>query len=249
MPCARSMNRWSGALMAAEGAYASGVVVAAGRGERFGQSGKVLAPLLGRPALAWSLDALEASQAVDDVVVVAGEHTRADIEALIADGTWPKVHKVALGGARRQDSVLAGLRATQERLVVLIHDAARPLASPAQFDACAAAARGTGAAIIARPVPDTLKRVREGVIEATVPREGLWAAQTPQGFRRDLVLGAFASPLGRSGEFTDEASLLEALGHPARVIRSEGLNLKITVPEDVPLVEALLRARLTGNCP
>lgn len=232
--------------MAADEAYASAVVVAAGKGERFGQAGKVLAPLLDRPALAWTLDALEVSRAAGDVVVVAGEHTRGGIEALLATGSWPKVRTVVLGGARRQDSVLAGLTATAAREVVLIHDAARPLATSAQFDACAAAARESGAAIIARPVPDTLKRVRGDLIEATVPREGLWAAQTPQGFRRDLVLDAFATVLGRSGEFTDEASLLEALGQPVRVIRSEGLNLKITLPEDVPVVEALLRARLAG---
>jgi 2-C-methyl-D-erythritol 4-phosphate cytidylyltransferase len=235
--------------MASNGAFASAVVVAAGKGERFGQAGKVLVPLLGRPALAWTLDALAESQAVDEVVVVAGEHTRAEIETLIARGPWLKPHRLVTGGVRRQDSVLAGVRATAHHAVVLIHDAARPLATAHQFDACAAAARDSGAAIIARPVPDTLKRVRDGVIEATVSRENLWAAQTPQGFRRDLVLNAFTSDVGRSGEFTDEAALLEALGHSVQVIRSEGLNLKITLPEDVPVAEALLRARSAGIHP
>lgn len=229
--------------------FASAVVVAAGKGERFGQAGKVLVPLLGRPALAWTLDALDQGETVDEVVIVAGEHTRNAIAALVANGPWPKVRTIVAGGDRRQDSVLAGLRATARRAVVLIHDAARPLATAAQFDACARLARETGAAIVARPVPDTLKLVHGDLIEATVPREGLWAAQTPQGFSRELVLAAFASPAGQVGDFTDEASLLEALGHPVRVIRSEGLNLKITLPEDVPVAEALLRARLVGIHP
>lgn len=230
--------------MSAEGGFASAVVVAAGKGERFGATAKILVPLLGRPMLAWTLDALDASQAVDDIVVVAGEHTLAPIDTLLAGGGWTRAHTVVLGGARRQDSVLAGLRATAEREIVLIHDAARPLATAAQFDACAAAARETGAAIVARPMLDTLKRVRDEEIDATIPRDNLWAAQTPQGFRRRLLLDAFANETGHMGEFTDEASLLEAHGHTVRVLRGEGLNLKITLPEDVPVAEALLRARL-----
>lgn len=225
--------------------FASAVVVAAGKGERFGATDKVLLPLAGQPVLAWTLEALEASDTVADVVVVAGEHTRSAICGLVDRGNWPKVRNIITGGTRRQDSVLAGLRATSEREIVLIHDAARPLVTAAQFDACAIATRETGGAIIARPVPDTLKRVGDGgQIEATVSRDHLWAAQTPQGFHRQLLLDAFASPAAQSGSFTDEASLLEALGHPVRVVRSGGLNLKLTLPEDLPVVEALLRARL-----
>jgi 2-C-methyl-D-erythritol 4-phosphate cytidylyltransferase len=225
--------------------FASAVVVAAGKGERFGATDKVLRPLAGQPVLAWTLEALEASETVADVVVVAGEHTLSAIRALIDRGNWTKARTVVTGGARRQDSVLAGLRATAEREVVLIHDAARPLATAEQFDACALAARGAGGAIIARPVSDTLKRVGDdGEIETTVPRDHLWAAQTPQGFRRQLLLDAFDSPLGQSGSFTDEASLFEALGRTVRVVRSGGLNLKLTLPEDLPVVEALLLARL-----
>lgn len=231
-------------MMASDHAFASAVVVAAGKGERFGATDKVLLPLLGRPVLAWTLAALEECQVVAEVIVVAGDHTRGRIEDLVAVGSCPKVRHIVPGGARRQDSVLAGLRATGDREVVLIHDSARPLATAAQFHACAAAARESGAAIIARPVPDTLKRVCDGRIEATIPRDNLWAAQTPQGFRRQVILDAYDSAVGRSGEFTDEASLLEARGAPVRVVQSEGLNLKITLPEDLPVVEALLRARL-----
>jgi len=219
---------------------ATAVVVAAGRGQRLGAPAKVLLPLAGRPMLAHSLDALERSATVREVVLVVGTHTRAAVEALLAGGPWTLPVVVVEGGERRQDSVAAGLAAVPGAAeVVLVHDAARPLAPPALFDRCAVAAAETGAAIAAIPVADTLKRVEAGRVAATVDRDGLWAAQTPQGFRREFL----AAVVDRCGgeAVTDEAGLCQALGIPVAVVPASPTNLKVTRPEDVSLAESLRR--------
>jgi len=224
---------------------AAAVVVAAGRGERFGLAGKALVPLAGKPMLAWTLDALEAAATVREVVVVAGAHTRTEITALLEVGGWAKRAVVVDGGPRRQDSVAAGLHVTSTDVdVVLVHDAARPLVTAAQFDVCAAQAAERGAAILAAPVSDTLKRVAGGVIAGTVSREGLWAAQTPQGFLRTALLEALDSVGDET--VTDEAALFESLGRPVAIVPSDGANLKVTFPGDIALAEALLLHRVSG---
>jgi 2-C-methyl-D-erythritol 4-phosphate cytidylyltransferase len=219
----------------------SAIVVAAGRGERFGAADKILRPLAGRPLLLHVLEAIDAASTVQDVILVVGEHTRPAIERLLADGERRKPIRVVIGGARRQDSVELGLRATApDTGIVAIHDAGRPLVTAALFDRCVAAALERGAAIAAVPVTDTIKRVAAGLVLETVPRDDLWAAQTPQVFRRSLLLDAFARPLARTATFTDEAGLCEALGLPVAIVLGERLNLKVTQPEDLAIAEALL---------
>ena len=231
----------------AESGIAAAVIVAAGLGERFGLPAKVLVSLGGRPMLAWSLDAAHAARSVRDVIVVAGPHTRAAVEALLAGGTWPKVVAVVEGGARRQDSVAAGVAAVDPALpIVAVHDAARPLVTAAHFDAGTRAALATGAAIAAVPVADTLKRVEGDRVVGTVPRDGLWAAQTPQTFRRGVLLDALASAAATGLAVTDEAALCEALGIAVAVVAGDPTNLKVTLPPDLALAEALLAARLAA---
>ncbi len=221
--------------------FATAVIVGAGRGVRFGAADKALAPLRGRPVLAYSLDAAESATAIDAIVVVAGDHILDAVTDLTASGRWSKVVATVTGGERRQDSVAAGLAALPSATeLVAVHDAARPLAPPSLFDACIAAACSHGAAIAASPIADTLKRVEEGVIVQTVPRESLWAAQTPQAFRLDVLRRAFAEASERGLEVTDEAALLEALGLVVTVVPSSLANLKITRPEDLAIAEALL---------
>ena len=223
---------------------AAAVIVGAGRGARFGAADKIIASLAGRPVLAYSLDAVQSAATIEAIVVVAGEHTQEIVVELTASGKWPKVVATVTGGDRRQDSVAAGLAAVPAGIdLVAVHDAARPLAPPALFDACLAAARHSGAAIAAIPVADTLKRVAGGRIVATVSRESLWAAQTPQAFRLDLLRRAFTEANERRLDVTDEASLLEALGIPVSVVPGSLANLKITRPEDLAFAEALVAAR------
>jgi 2-C-methyl-D-erythritol 4-phosphate cytidylyltransferase/2-C-methyl-D-erythritol 2,4-cyclodiphosphate synthase len=218
------------------------VVVAAGRGERLGVPEKILLPLAGRPMLAWSLAALERSDAIGAVVVVAGPHTMEAVEQLVRDEGFAKVRAIAVGGARRQDSVAAGLAALPvDTEIVVIHDGARPLAGPDLFARVARAAAETGAAIAAVPVADTLKRVEHDIIRETVERAGLWAAQTPQAFRWATLRRAMAAHPDET--VTDEARLCEAAGISVSIVPSSAANLKVTHPEDIAVAEALLRAR------
>ncbi len=219
---------------------AAAVVVAAGRGERLGVPDKVLLPLNGRPMLAHVLDALEGATRVDAVVLVVGEHTRPGVAALVAANRWTKVLTTVTGGERRQDSVAVGLAAVPvETDIVVVHDGARPLAPPALFDRCVEVAAEVGAAIAAIPMADTVKRVVGGRVAATVDRDGLWAAQTPQAFRRSLLMAAVAAC---DDQVTDEAGFCESAGVPVAIVPGLATNLKVTRPDDIPVAEALLRA-------
>jgi 2-C-methyl-D-erythritol 4-phosphate cytidylyltransferase len=161
-------------MQSAPEASAAAIIVAAGRGTRLGDAGKILRPLGDRPLLNFSIDAAEAASSVSDIIIVAGPHTIAQINRIVAESNWAKVRHVALGGDRRQDSVEAGLRLVRSHIaVVAVHDAARPFATPGLFDACVAAAFQQGAAIAAMPVADTLKRVSAGVVTETLPRDDL----------------------------------------------------------------------------
>ncbi len=221
------------------------VVVAAGASARMGGIDKLFAPVGGRPVLAWTLAALADPALIRRIVVVAA----ADRVPEVAAAAWlpATVSAVVAGGARRQDSVAAGVAALGGGApddVILVHDGARPLVSRALVARVAAAAAARGAAIPVVPVTETIKRVVDGQVEATVDRSALVAAQTPQGIRRDVLAGAWAlEPPDGPATWTDEAALLEACRIPVHVVRGEPMNLKVTLPDDLVRVEAALAAR------
>ncbi len=221
------------------------VVVAAGASTRMGGLDKLRAPVGGRPVLAWTLAAVAAAPVVRRVVVV----TAPDRVAEVAGAAWlpASVEHVVAGGARRQDSVAAGILALGDGSpddVILVHDGARPLVSAALMEQVAAAAAAHGAAIPVVPVAETLKRIEGGRVAATVDRVALAAAQTPQGIRRDVLARAWAEhPPGGPATWTDEASLLETCRIPVHAVPGESTNLKVTLPDDLARVEAALVAR------
>lgn len=225
------------------------VIVAAGRGERMGLPEKVLLPIAGVPVLVHSLRAALASPAVAAVVIVAGQHTQGPIEALIADEIADKPVRVVGGGARRQDSVLAGIQAARElgATIVAVHDGARPLVRSKLFDSTIAAAKERGGAIVAVPVADSLKRVEGDLVAASVSRDQLWAAQTPQTFEVERLLEAFAEAERRQLDVTDESGLFEALGWPVIIVQGDSENMKLTRSSDIPILEALFQARNAGS--
>jgi 2-C-methyl-D-erythritol 4-phosphate cytidylyltransferase len=221
------------------------ILVAAGAGVRMGAGvPKALMPLAGRPMLAWSVAALERSGRIDALVVVAPPGREGDVAAAVATDV-PLT--VVPGGDSRADSVRLGLAAAPAGAgTVLVHDAARPLLSPELVGAVLDAAEGADGAIAAAPVVDTLKRAGEGgVIDATLPRQGLWGAQTPQAFAANVLRGAVdrAAAEGALGAASDCASMVEAAGGRVRLVESGGPNLKVTTPADRALAEAVLAAR------
>jgi len=221
------------------------ILLGAGRGERLGLGvPKALVALAGRPLFAHALETLERSQIVESIVVVGP--ARALREALAASGFAPaKVVAWVEGGRERQHSVAKGLAALPaECELVVVHDAARALLSPALLSRVVGDARAHGAAIAALPLEDTLKRAVLEVIEDTVPRAGLWRAQTPQAFRRDWLEAAHAAAAAaKSPPATDDSVMVEALGHRVRLTHGEAINFKITTPEDLRLAEAALLGR------
>jgi 2-C-methyl-D-erythritol 4-phosphate cytidylyltransferase len=216
---------------------AAAVIVAAGRSERMGDLDKMLAALAGRPLVAHAIAAFAAHPEVEEVIVVASEANRDAVEALVSDVA--PGGRVVLGGARRRDSVFAGLGATVADYV-LVHDGARPIVTAELIAAALAGARETGAALCAVPVSDTVKRVEDdGLVRGTISREGLWLAQTPQAFQTDLLRRAHAAT---DIDATDDAALVELLGEPVRVVMGSAHNIKVTTPGDLALAEALLRS-------
>ncbi len=207
------------------------IIVAAGRGERFGGSlPKQFAPLLGRPLFSWSLETALSIDRIREVCLVLPQGEESNPEA----AKHPRV-RTARGGPRRRDSVANGLEALPGCTHILVHDAARPLASRPLFERVMQACEETGAAAPGVPVADTLKRVSDEVVEATVDRSGLWRSQTPQGFERGLLEEALAL----EGDFTDEAQGVELSGHPVRIVEGDEANAKITSRGDLALAERL----------
>jgi 2-C-methyl-D-erythritol 4-phosphate cytidylyltransferase/2-C-methyl-D-erythritol 2,4-cyclodiphosphate synthase len=223
------------------------VVPAAGSSERMAGDDKLQAPIGGRPLLAWTLEALASSTLVQRIVLVVAPERVAEVRA--APWLPPAVGAVVAGGSRRQESVAHGVRALRrlggsETDVVLVHDAARPLVTPALVERVATAAAIHGAAIPVVPVTDTLKQVRDGRVDATVERDGLAAAQTPQAARMRLFEAAFERfPAEGPATWTDEAGLLEACTIPVHVVPGDPRNVKVTVPDDL----ARVRSALAGS--
>jgi 2-C-methyl-D-erythritol 4-phosphate cytidylyltransferase len=219
------------------------IIVAAGEGKRMGAGApKPLLLLAGKAVLLHTLERFVASS-VSKAVVVVSERERSKFERLLGAAKLGRLEwTLQNGGARRQDSVACGLAAVDSDCeIVVVHDAVRPLVSPALIDRCVEAAAKDGAAVAGVPVADTIKVVsRERLIDSTPPRDALWAIQTPQAFRLALLRDAHRRAATDRVEATDDAMLVERLGAKVVVVEGERRNLKITTPEDLAIAEALL---------
>lgn len=216
------------------------IVVAAGRGERLGHAlPKAFVPLCGRSLLGHAVAALAACDRVDAVLPVLPPGAIAP-----ADAAHAKLLPAVAGGARRQDSVAAGLAALPDAVEwVAVHDAARALVRTAAVTRVIDAAIRSGAALLAVPTRDTIKRVRAGAVAETPPREECWAAQTPQVFRAALLREALAKAQAEGRTGTDCAQLVEALGVRVEVVLGDPDNVKITDPGDLAAAERMLETR------
>ena len=217
------------------------VLVAAGSGERLGADRpKAFAALGGRPLLAESLERLERSGWIDAIVIVAPPGWEEPTILLAEELVASKVASVVVGGATRAESVRNGLEEVDPRaLVVIVHDAARPLLDEAVLDrVLAPLAEGWDGAIPGLPLADTVKRVDRGQIIETVSRDDLMAVQTPQAFRADVLRAACTGDLG---SVTDCASLVERRGGRVKVVEGDRRLLKVTTREDLAHVERLLQ--------
>jgi 2-C-methyl-D-erythritol 4-phosphate cytidylyltransferase len=224
----------------------SAILVAAGKGTRMGKDrDKLFIELDGLPVAAHTWRRFDQSACIDRIVVVVREGMEPVFEELAGKCRFLKKFRIVTGGAERQDSVWNGLNAADpDTEVVAIQDAARPCVSEEVIAATVGAARQVGAAVAAQAVTDTIKESGDGqFIERTLDRSRLWAVQTPQTFRVEVLRRALEEVRRRKLLVTDDTAACELIGQPVQLILSREPNPKITRPEDLPFVEMLLRER------
>ena len=206
---------------------------------------KLFIPILGRPLLLYCLEAFERSPKVDSIVVATASESVSRVGKLAQEHGIAKLTSVVVGGLRRQDSVSNALNALGEVEIAIVHDGARPFVDDAVITRAVEQARANGAATAAVPVKDTIKIATPEMTVASTPRrDTLWAAQTPQSFDLKLLKAAHSQV---EHEMTDDAAMVEALGHTVKLFIGSHENIKVTTPEDIPLAEAIARARLEAS--
>ncbi len=222
----------------------SAIIVAAGKGTRMGPGmDKVFLEVAGRPVVAHTWQRFNDAKCIEEIILVVREGMQSAFAELAATYNLRKPHRIVVGGAERQDSVTNGLAALSPQTeIVAIQDAARPCTTEELIAATIAAARESGAAVATQPVTDTIKESADGkVIARTVDRSKLWAVQTPQTFRVEVIRRALAEVRRRGLLVTDDTAACELIGQSVRLVASAAANPKVTVPGDLPVIEALLR--------
>jgi len=221
------------------------ILVAAGQGTRMGLGvDKLFLEIAGRPVVAHTWRRFNDARCIDEIVLVVREGMQPAFAELAARYQFRKPHRIVVGGAERQDSVWNGLEALSAKSdIVAIQDAARPCTSEELITATIQAARETGAAAAAQPVTDTIKESADNeLIARTLDRSRLWAVQTPQTFRVDVIRRALAAVRSQKMRVTDDTAACELIGQPVRLVPSLAPNPKVTVPGDLVCLETLLRA-------
>jgi 2-C-methyl-D-erythritol 4-phosphate cytidylyltransferase len=222
----------------------SAILVAAGKSARMGAGvDKLFLKVAGRPVVAHTWQRFDEAECIGEIILVVREGRRRKFEQLAEKYRFQKPFRIVIGGTERQDSVWNGLLALSVTAeVVAIHDAARPCVSDELITATVKRAEETGAAVAAQPVTDTIKESADGrLIERTLDRSKLWAVQTPQAFRVDVIRRAISAARQQRLIFTDDTAACELIGQPVRLISRLSPNPKVTVPSDLPLIEALLK--------
>ena len=225
------------------------IVPAAGRGERMKKEEKIskqYLPLGGRPILVHTLLALEESPSIEEIILAVGNEEIDYCQlAIVKRFGLRKVKRIVAGGGKRQDSVYNALKKVGEDChIVLVHDSVRPFITREIIQRTVEGAGIHKAVATAVPVTDTIKEGNEqGFVERTLDRNFLWAIQTPQGFESGLLKEAYSRAYETGFYGTDDASLVEKIGHPVKVIEGSHENIKITTPEDLIIAEAILRER------
>ena len=220
----------------------SAIIVAAGSSQRMGFD-KLFSVIAGKPVVAHTIDAFEHTISVDEIIIVTRKDRHTEFEQLVREQRWKKIGQILTGGEHRQDSVRAGLQGISKGAsFVAVHDAARPLVTPEQIERVYEVARQHGAASLAEPVTDTLKRAdRDFVVTESADRHHLYGMQTPQIFAREMLDNAYRLVTEKEIAITDEVSAVEQLGQKIVLVPNERANFKITYPRDLPLAEFVLR--------
>jgi 2-C-methyl-D-erythritol 4-phosphate cytidylyltransferase len=236
------------------------IIVAAGDSRRMGFD-KLFVLIAGKPVIAHTIHAFERANSVDEIVVVAREDRHDEINTIVRNENFQKVRSIIPGGKHRQDSVRAGLDHLESATrYVAVHDAARPLIIPEQIERVFQQCANHGAAALAEPINDTLKRANVGPLESGahhggqarevlvatgwVDRQQLYAMQTPQIFERQLIEEAYRAVYAENISVTDEVSAVERLGRRVVLVLNDDFNFKITYPRDLSVADFILKQRM-----
>ena len=220
------------------------IILAAGQGKRMNAGmNKQFIELEGMPVIIHTLRVFERDVLCQNIVLVVNDQEREQFAHLLHRFEIKKVTSLVPGGEERQQSVYNGLKAVGDTGIILIHDGARPFVTIQKIHELVQVTGKTGAAVLAVPVKDTMKQVVDGQIEKTVDRSSLWAVQTPQAFSVPLIRHAHEQAKEEQFIGTDDASLVERIGHRVAIVEGEYTNIKLTTKEDLLFAEAILRAR------
>jgi len=224
-----------------EQAEVGAIIVAAGKSQRMSGTDKIFAPLAGQPVLLRVLQPFIDCPRIDRMVVVLNNRNYDEGKELIVEQNWEKEVAVCIGGKRRQDSVVAGLKLLGDCDWVVIQDGARPLVDISLIEDGLEAAQETGAAVAAVPATDTIKMAdKEMIATGTLPRDSLWLCQTPQVFQYDSLMKAYREA---TAEVTDDAQIIELSGGKVKLYMGSYDNIKITTPADLAMAEVFLKRR------
>jgi 2-C-methyl-D-erythritol 4-phosphate cytidylyltransferase len=220
------------------------ILPAAGQGKRMGAGrNKLFLELNEVPVLIHTLKVFEADEACEGIILAVHPQDEPECKEMLKKYNIHKVMGLAAGGKERQHSIFNALKTVKSEGIVLVHDAARPFIQMEQIHRLFETARETGAAIIGVPAKDTMKKVVGGKVVETVERSSLWAVQTPQAFRVSLLREAYEQAEKDNFLGTDDASLVERLGHSVSIVEGDYDNIKLTTPEDLFFAEAILKKR------
>lgn len=228
--------------------FSTGIITAAGSGNRMGGVSKQLMEIGGKPCVLYSLLAFQNCREIDEIIVVAKEEEISIIQSIALENKITKLSCVVPGSATRQGSVLNGFLSVNKKCeLVAIHDGARPLIRPEQITILLENARRWGASCFAKKMTDTVKIAKEGgLIDRTLPRDELFAVQTPQVFKADLYRASLAIAQKDQIQATDDCALAECAGFPIKLVEFSEHNIKLTHPQDKILVECILKERDNG---
>lgn len=220
------------------------IIPAAGQGKRMNAGkNKQFIELEQIPIIIHTLKVFEEHSHCKGIILVINDAEKADFQQLIKKHRISKIKHLVSGGQERQYSVYNGLKAVEEGDLVLVHDGARPFLTHESIEALLSKTILTGAATLAVPVKDTIKRAKDGVVVETVERSSLWSIQTPQAFHLPIILEAHEKAVRENFLGTDDASLLERVDQAVSIVAGEYTNIKITTPEDLYIAEAILSKR------
>ncbi len=226
------------------------IIVAAGSSARMNGTNKILAEISGIPLIVHTLEKFQHCDDIDSITIVSQKHLYNDIEKIKDHFKITKIKNIIAGGRERQDSVFNGLNSLEncnDNDIIVVHNGSNPLVKIGEISACITAARKHGAAVLAFPLKDTIKKVKDGLVESTLDRNNIWQMQTPQCVQYGIFKDAFANAKMKKMVATDDVAMVEAIGRKVKIVPCSTRNFKITTPEDLEMARKIMGKNVSAT--